>query len=521
MGSGRARQWWIDGALAAVLLAAELVAAHLIPNVRELDRFGTALLVLGTVPLAARTYAPLPVLAAHLTLAIPYHANEFPHEAIVPATIVALYTAARYGNRRRTAIMVVAVLCFGLGGILLSGEGNENIALEAFGAIGWIVLACVAGEAVRLHRAYIAEVLDRAERAERTRDEEARRQVTEERLRIARDLHDLLAHTITVIQVQAGVAAHLLTERRADPDTVLGALDTITGACADARAELSATVGVLRAPPGESRGALPSLAQLPALITLAESSGLRVLFESIGQVRTLVPTVEMVGYRIIQEALTNVAKHADATEVTLVLDYRPNQLLVTVADNGRGIECGAPGFGVRGMIERAEAIGGYAFAQNSAAGFVVTAALPAEPGRPEPSGAQNSGNGFVVTATLPAEPRHADGSQPRTVAGDHGRGRGGPPETDRTGLTETARPEPTETGRAGQTETDRTEPTETGRPEPTETGRTEPTETGRPEPTETGQAEPAAAERAWAIGAGVVPGTVQPLSSSELQAGTA
>lgn len=377
--------------LTVLLLIAELTAAQLITIVRELTVFGAVLLALGTLPLIARTYAPVPVLIAHLVVAIPYHASEFPHEAIVPATIVALYTVARYGNRRRTTVMVVAVIAFGLAGIITSGEGDENVALEAFGAIGWIVLACVAGEAVRLHRAYIAEVLDRAERAERTRDEEARRQVAEERLRIARDLHDLLAHTITVIQVQAGVAAHLLTERRADPATVLGALDTITGACADARAELTATVGVLRAPPGESRAALPSLAQVPALVALAESAGLRVRFETTGDVHTLAATVEMVGYRIIQEALTNVSKHTAATEVTLLLDYRPEALLITVTDNGRGLGTGTPGFGVRGMIERAEAIGGYAHAHGSGAGFVVTAGLPAKgPGGTAPTGGDNT-----------------------------------------------------------------------------------------------------------------------------------
>ncbi|MEV6280584.1 histidine kinase [Nocardia sp. NPDC051832] len=377
VGKKRPARWWGDGILAVLLVVSELIAATLIPNVRPIDGFGTALLVLATVPLAARTFAPIPVLAVHLAMAIPYHASEFPHEAIIPATIVALYTAARFGSRRQTAVMIVAVLTFGLAGIMMSGEKGENIALQAFGAVGWIVLACVAGEAVRLHRAYIAEVLDRADRAERSRDEEARRQVAEERLRIARDLHDLLAHTITVIQVQAGVAAHLLTERQAEPATVLGALDTISDACAEARAELAATVGVLRAPPGESRAALPSLAQVRTLLDRAESAGLTVRFETTGDTRTLTPAVEMVGYRIIQEALTNVAKHAQATQVTLLLDYRPDRLLLTVADNGRGFGSGTPGFGIRGMAERAEAIGGHVKAQGSATGFIVTADLPA------------------------------------------------------------------------------------------------------------------------------------------------
>ncbi|WP_162272795.1 histidine kinase, partial [Nocardia lijiangensis] len=238
------RRWVTDGALAAALLIVELIAAPLLADPRPLDAVGTVLLTLSTAVLVARRSRPLGVLFTHLVLVVPYHTNEYPHEAVVPATVVALYTVARYGTRVRTALVIAVVILCGIAGMMLSPTGNENTALQAFGVAGWIVVACVAGEAVRLHRAYIAEVLDRAERAERSRDAEARRQVAEERLRIARDLHDLLAHTITVIQVQAGVAAHLLTEGRAERATVVAALDTIAGACADARAELAATVGV-------------------------------------------------------------------------------------------------------------------------------------------------------------------------------------------------------------------------------------------------------------------------------------
>ncbi|MEV0342348.1 sensor histidine kinase [Nocardia sp. NPDC050713] len=380
------RRWVADGALAGALVVVELIAAGPLAGPRPLDAFGAVLLTLSTAVLVARRTWPLGVLFAHLALVIPYHANEFPHEAVVPATIVALYTVARYGNRARTALVIAVVLVFGLGGILLSRTENENTALQAFGAVGWIVLACVAGEAVRLHRAYIAEALDRAERAERSRDAEARRQVAEERLRIARDLHDLLAHTITVIQVQAGVAAHLLTEGRAERATVVAALDTIADACADARAELAATVGVLRTPGGEPRGPLPALAQLSALAEPAEAAGAVVEFETLGEVRALAPTVEMVAYRIVQEALTNVAKHSRATRASVLLDYRADRLIVRVTDDGHGTCDGAPGFGVRGMVERAEAVGGSLRTLGTDAGFAVIAALPI-PGVPEEGGA--------------------------------------------------------------------------------------------------------------------------------------
>ncbi|MEV0030952.1 sensor histidine kinase [Nocardia sp. NPDC050793] len=414
------RRWVADGALAGALLIVELIAAGPLADPRPLDAFGAVLLTLATAVLVARRTCPIGVLLAHLAVAIPYHANEFPHEAIIPATIVALYTVSRYGNRARTALVIAGVLLFGVGGILLSRTENENTALQAFGAIGWIVLACVAGEAVRLHRAYIAEVLDRAERAERSRDDEARRQVAEERLRIARDLHDLLAHTITVIQVQAGVAAHLLTEGRAEQATVVAALDTIADACADARAELAATVGLLRTPGGEPRGPLPALAQLSALAEPAEAAGVVVEFETLGKVRPLAPTVEMVAYRIVQEALTNVAKHSRATRAAVRLDYGADRLIVRVIDDGCGTTYGAPGFGIRGMVERAEAVGGSLRTLGTGDGFAVTAELPI-PEAPEEVGA-------VVDSPRPSDEARRGGTQvppgdrSRSDDGDAGRG---------------------------------------------------------------------------------------------------
>lgn len=377
------KQWRNDIGLAAAFLALEFGWAMLVPEQRSLDGIGALLLIAGAVPLAFRRFAPLAALLAHAVVVLPYHAQEYPHEAVVPSTMVLLYAVARYGNRRRTALVMLGIVTVAVLGIVLSSMGGENSLVQALGATGWIVVACIAGEAVRLQHAYLAEAVDRAERAERSRDEEARRQVAEERLRIARDLHDLLAHTITVIQVQSGVAAHLLTERHAEPDTVVAALDTISAACVDARAELAATVGVLRADGPESRGPLPSLAQVPALAEHAEAAGSTVEFVSTGPSRPLAPTVEMVGYRIVQEALTNVAKHSSATRVEVRLDYHADRLTVRIADNGhapsgdsRESATPATGFGVRGMTERAAAIGGTLTATAGAAGFTVIAELP-------------------------------------------------------------------------------------------------------------------------------------------------
>ncbi|MFF2087644.1 sensor histidine kinase [Nocardia sp. NPDC058176] len=375
-----------DCALTAVVLAVELALAHMFAGERPLDLLGTVLLVGSALPLLARSRAPMLVLAAHLVIVFPYHALEYQHEAAFPAAMIALYTVALHGNRRRTGIVIALVVALGVIGMVVSPEVGENLPVQAFGTTGWIVLSCVAGEAVRLHRAYLAAMLDRAERAERSRDEEAERRVERERLRIARDLHDLLAHTITVIQVQAGVAGHLLAEGQADAGVLAAALDTIADACADARAELGATVGVLRAPGGDSRAPLPTLDQLPALADTVRAAGIEVSTVSTGQVRPLAPTVELVAYRIIGEALTNVVKHAGARSVRVELDHRAGALVVVVADDGHGSVGGTTGFGIIGMAERAAAIGGSLRTDSTSTGFVVTAVLPLTAvGDPAPS----------------------------------------------------------------------------------------------------------------------------------------
>ncbi|MFB8280636.1 sensor histidine kinase [Nocardia colli] len=383
------RRWWIDGAITGVVLVVGFGWALLMPGDSALDPFGVLLLLAGVLPLLAYRRAPLAVLAANVAVAAVYHLSDYPHEALIPATMVALFAVARYGNRRRTLLVFLVVITLTELGIFYSAESGENTAFLAIDSVGWVLVACVAGEAARLQHAYLAAIVDRAERAERSRDEEARRQVTEERLRIARDLHDLLAHTITVIQVQAGVAAHLLAERKAEPSTVIAALDTISDACVDARAELTATVGVLRSSVAEPRAPLPTLAQLGALAEPIEAAGVAVRIDRTGRVRALAPAVELVGYRIVQEALTNVAKHSGASAARVGLDYADDRLTIRVTDNGRGTGStttgldsnrgmgnATTGFGIVGMTERAEAIGGTLIAAGTNGGFAVTADLP-------------------------------------------------------------------------------------------------------------------------------------------------
>ena len=237
----------------------------------------------------------------------------------------------------------------------------------------------VAGRMWQLH---LREAEQRAEEAERTRNEVALRKAVEERLRIARELHDSLTHSISVIQVQAGVAAHLARKRG---EEVPAALAAIQEASADASRELRATLGVLRASDDSD---CSGLRQLDALIARARAAGLPVTVTVGGTERQLTPDVDQAAYRIVQEALTNVTRHAGRACTTVHLQYGPGLLTVQVDDDGAGNGGsgggGAPtqqptsGMGLIGMRERVSVLGGSLDAgPRAGGGFRVRAELPA------------------------------------------------------------------------------------------------------------------------------------------------
>jgi signal transduction histidine kinase len=235
---------------------------------------------------------------------------------------------------------------------------------------------------MRFYRQYVASIVERAERAERTREEEARRRVAEERLRIARDLHDLLAHSITLIGVQTSVAAHVLAAdpERLDRGTVAKALDDIAETCRSARGELRTTLEVLRdqGVAGEERGPLPGLDGVPDLVAAARLAGARV--ETDVRVGEAPPAVGAAAYRIVQEALTNAVRHAGPEPAVRVELYEERGALrLSVTDDGTGLAPGAgsSGFGLVGMRERARSVGGTLDAgPRTGGGFEVSAVLP-------------------------------------------------------------------------------------------------------------------------------------------------
>ncbi|MFJ2261345.1 sensor histidine kinase [Streptomyces sp. NPDC087844] len=375
-----------DAFLAAgvAVLAAGLALS--VGDGRPLGPLGWTLLLGAHVPLVWRRGRPLLVLLAVAACVAPYHGLDFQHAVPIPATLLALYTVAATGTVRRTLLIAVAVLGPTL---LINSFTNPDGALEFLRISGWIIAVLFFGVDARFYRQYVASIVERAERAERTREEEARRRVAEERLRIARDLHDLLAHSITLIGVQTSVAAHVLTvdPERLDRGAVAQALDGIAETCRTARGELRTTLEVLRANETSvgGRGPLPGLDGLAALADAARTAGAEVELDV--HADGVPPSVGAAAYRIVQEALTNAVRHGGRDDLTVRVGLRTGEgaLRVRVTDDGAGCHGlrpadGTPGFGLVGMRERARSVGGTLDAgPGPTVGFEVTAALPLPP----------------------------------------------------------------------------------------------------------------------------------------------
>lgn len=241
-----------------------------------------------------------------------------------------------------------------------------------FYATGWLVSATVGVFATVQWHAHIREAERRAEEAEHTRDEMARRRAVEERLRIARELHDSLTHSISVIKVQAAVAAHLARKNGQEPSDALVAIQE---ASSDAVRELRATLEVLRREEDLGGGGLDLL---PALVERARSSGLPTTYTQLGDRRRLPPEIDQAAYRVVQEALTNVTRHAGNATASVEIAYGPRTLIIRVNDDGAGSRRPpVPGYGLIGMRERVTALGGHLHAEpGPSRGFRVRAELP-------------------------------------------------------------------------------------------------------------------------------------------------
>ncbi|GAA2657467.1 sensor histidine kinase [Streptomyces vastus] len=374
-----------DAHLAAAVAALATVMALFLKDGRDPDLLGWTLLLGANVPLIWRRRHPMTAMLAVVACIAPYHALDYTHSAPVPATLLALYTVAVTGSARRT--LLIGTVLIGMT-LTVNAVTNPDGLAEIIRITGWLISVLLLGGYIRVHRQYLASALERAERAERTREEEARRRVAEERLRIARDLHDLLAHSITLIGVQTSVAAHVLA---ADPDrldrqAVAKALDDIADTCRTARGELRTTLEVLRASEhGDGRGPLPGLDGIAHLAETARTAGARV--DVTVRADRAPPAVGAAAYRIVQEALTNSVRHGGpGLSIQVHVYEKDGALHVSVADDGTGpCSTDTPGFGLVGMRERARSVGGTLDAgPGTGGGFEVSAVLPELPVPPQP-----------------------------------------------------------------------------------------------------------------------------------------
>ncbi|HEY0535122.1 MAG TPA: histidine kinase [Actinoplanes sp.] len=324
---------WRDPASAVGLALVAVASAVTSPRGRTaLDALGVLLLVVAGLSTAVRGRAPLAALAVTVAAGLGYEALGYPGLAPIVPFLVALATAAWSGHRR-PAVAAAAVMV--VGGLLVQqtigsapGDTPQDVTQRWFLAIGWMVAAIVAGTLAARYQTYLAAVEQRAEEAERTREEVARRRADEERLRIARELHDSLTHSISIIKVQAGVAIHLARKRdEAVPDALLA----IEQAGGEAMRELRATLEVLRGDEETGSG----LDRLEVLVEGARQAGLPIALDVTGDPRDVPAPVGRAAYRIIQEALTNVRRHAGPRATASVrLGYHNGELTVRIDDDG-------------------------------------------------------------------------------------------------------------------------------------------------------------------------------------------
>jgi signal transduction histidine kinase len=374
-GRFRPRDLWLALPVTLFVLLITHVAADNQPAADPLDALAWLLIVAASLSLALRRLWPVAVLVVAGTCAALYYNLGYPGGPAGLPLFIALYSAASLG-RRLAAVVGAAVAAVGLVtlGVFFGGHmpGAASI-----GAAGWLAMPVVLGEVVRARRARVAALHERAAQAEREREQMAEKRASEERLRIARELHDVLAHSISMINVQAGVAAHLLDE---NPEQARTALIAIKQASKDALRELRATLGVLRqVDESAPRTPAPGLARLDDLVAGATGAGLPVEVREDGERRPLPPGTDLAAYRIVQEALTNVLRHAGpGASATVRLAWGPSELEIEVTDDGTGAAGDGPaGNGLTGMRERAAAAGGGIEAgPGPDGGFRVAARLP-------------------------------------------------------------------------------------------------------------------------------------------------
>ncbi|QSB13086.1 sensor histidine kinase [Natronosporangium hydrolyticum] len=369
-GRGR-RPAWSPFGLAVVIAAVQVVGCVLAARNQptELDPVGYALLVVSGLVLALRYRQPLVTFGVAGAATLAYWVGEYPNGPSFVALIIAGVAAVKAGRR----YPVWALTGVGYAGwALLTGPGLRHALVIAAWTVG-LAAAAEWARAGTMHRARAVQV--QQERA-RAAAEQQRRHASEERLRIAQELHDVIGHHLSLINVQAGVGLHLMDNQ---PEQARRALGTIKQASAEALREVRSVLATLGAESDSApRTPAPGLARLAELI---EPAGIAVATSITGTVRTLPAELDRAAYRIVQEALTNVRRHAgSAASATVRIDYQEDDVVLRIEDDGGAnppLAAVTEGSGISGMRERAAAWGGSLTARpRPAGGFEVVARLP-------------------------------------------------------------------------------------------------------------------------------------------------
>jgi signal transduction histidine kinase len=317
---------------------------------RPLDLFAVLLLLAGPAALLAVRRSPRIVLAVVTAATLTFLLLDYPYGPVILSQVVATVVAVVRGHRLEA--WGATGLLLGLHLALRGGLRDEPWSWGEFGGVtAWALVVLGVGEIIRVRR-------ERTLTSRRATDERHRRQANEERLRIARELHDTVAHHMSLINMQASVALHVLDRKPEQAEVALGA---IRDASKEGLAELRSLVAVLRdEEQAAPRAPTATLSGLDELMSRTEQAGLVVEKVVSGTERTLPTAVELAAFRIVQEAITNVVRHAGAHRTRILLHYGDEELGVHVDDDGRGVEVWGEttGTGVLGMRERAQALGG-------------------------------------------------------------------------------------------------------------------------------------------------------------------
>lgn len=388
---------WVDTAMAVAITLSVWLIVYLVTHMRPADisripNFQQHLaarppqqntlipyaLIAGTfLPLALRRKVPWVALGVSSVFAISYSLTPQPPAPVNLGPMLALYTLAASAKRRRVGLLALVVTGIIAAVPIFAFSSSVRWVNDAVGTFVLLAAAALLGEAERNRREYIASVEARALEAEQNRETEALRRIDEERIRIARDVHDIVAHSLSIVTVQASAASALMDT---DTSRARESIENVRATGKQALAELRSMLDVLRT--GESDAPLEPTADIThieSLVKPVRDAGIDVEVNVVGDLRDVPAFAAVSAYRIVQEALTNIVRHSGATSARVAISVSVEKLALAITDNGNGATgapASSPGHGIQGMRERVEALGGTFSAESERTGFAVCAAIP-------------------------------------------------------------------------------------------------------------------------------------------------